>query len=275
MSEAESVQENLLHELNAAMETWERASTEAYQAMAGQLTDLRERIDAFRQEAPAPAEADLAIADRDARIAGLEAECARLWNVEKRLEEALHECEELRREVARLQRSGHAEPPVQGAAEAFPGLDTLSVFDDEGQRKRLGEILLDTGLISEDQLDEALEWQRLQPHQRLGALMIERGYTNEEAIARIIAAQCHLSFEKLGENDVNPSVAGQIQAALARKRSCVPIRREGECVVLAMANPMDLIAIEDVERAMSSAVRPVVATPAAIDFTISRYCPET
>lgn len=272
MSEAEANHNDQLQQLTAIVESWEHQSTEATRQLAAQLELLRERIEGYTRAASGEAGVYAALAERDARIAALEEGCTGMADNEKRLEEALRECEFLRQEVQRLQQTGSI---PSAAAEAFPGLDAVQAFDDSGQRKRLGTILLETGLISEDHLEEAITWQRLKPHQRLGALIIERGYTSEEAIARIIAAQCRLPFENLRDHTVNPSVPALINAALARKHTCVPIRRENECLVVAMSNPMDLIAIEDIERATGSTVRLVIATPAAIEFTISRYCHES
>ena len=104
----------------------------------------------------------------------------------------------------------------------------------------------------------------------VGRLVVDRGYTNEVVIARILASQLRLPFTELREGDVSPGAPSLISAQLARLHHCVPIRKEGDCVILAMANPMDLIAIEDVEHATGCRVEPVVATSAAIEFVIAR-----
>jgi DNA repair exonuclease SbcCD ATPase subunit len=171
-------------------------------------------------------------------------------------------------EIQRLQ-AQLADRPAEQSRES--GIETIAAFDPRGHKKRIGEILVESGLLNTQQLDEVLREQAQDPRRRLGALVVERGYTSEHVIARILAAQLRLPFSDLRDEDIDPAAPALLGAHLARLHHCVPMRQENDRLILAMVNPLDLIAIEDVELATGCRVDPVVATPAAIDFIISRY----
>jgi len=92
-------------------------------------------------------------------------------------------------------------------------------------------------------------------------------------VAGVLAAQLGLTFTELNDEEVDPKAVALAPAHLARQHVCVPIRRSKNTLWLAMANPMDLIAIEDIELATALRVEPVVAKPASIQFIIERYSP--
>jgi hypothetical protein len=141
---------------------------------------------------------------------------------------------------------------------------SLPAFEAHGHRKRVGEILVAEGVLSPDELQELLTEQGRTPHVRLGTLAVARGFTNEALVAKILAAQLRLPFVNLAEMTLDRATAALLSPHLARLHKCVPLRREEDRLTVAMTNPLDLIAIEDIELAGKCVVGPVVATPSGI-----------
>lgn len=193
----------------------------------------------------------------------------RAEDVQAELEQARFDAAQAREEAQRLRDQNAAlESNLRKATPAGPL--KIEAFDARGHKKRMGEILVELGVISQEQLQELLAEQQAAPQRRLGKLVVDRGHTNELVIARILASQLRLPFIELREGDISPDAPELLSAHLVRLHRCVPVRREEDSIVLAMANPMDLIAIEDVEHATGCRVEPVVATAAAIELAITR-----
>jgi type IV pilus assembly protein PilB len=134
----------------------------------------------------------------------------------------------------------------------------------------LGEIFLNAGIITPVQLEEALVAQKKErPWKHLGSILVRMGCTEEAHVAQAIAYQRKLEFLALEPETVARDAARLISARLAEKHLCIPVREEEGELVVAMENPLDLIAIEDVERASERRVRPAVSTPSAILAAIS------
>ena len=140
-----------------------------------------------------------------------------------------------------------------------------------GQRMRMGEILLESGAITKQQLDKALEVKAKDPRRRIGSILNDFGYASEDVIAAALAAQLRMRFIENIEKELDPSAIQFIAAHLATNHRCVPLTMNAGSLTVAMANPLDLIAIEDIEIASNAQVEPVVATPSKIDAAIARY----
>ena len=93
--------------------------------------------------------------------------------------------------------------------------------------------------------------------------------TDEIAVAKAIAQQMNVDFIHLDQSCVDREAAHRITGRVAEMHTCIPIHEKNGHLILAMANPLDLIAIEDVERASELPVRPVVATAGDLALCIS------
>lgn len=277
-SEQAALLENALNDREAQLALLSAALGERDERIASLQTELQElqtraAVRAPEEETCAPPPGlDLAYEEAVAHAAALEAdlndERERASASENRAMGLQSKLTAAQEEIARLRAA--LSSPVPSPARTTD-LSALQVFDARGHKKRMGQILVECGFLSEYQLDEILSEQAQDPRRRFGTLVVERGFTTEHVIARILAAQLRLPFSELRDEDIQPSAPSLISAHLARLHRCVPLRQEDDCLSLAMANPLDLIAIEDVELATRCRVEPVVATPAAIDFVISRH----
>lgn len=140
-----------------------------------------------------------------------------------------------------------------------------------GPKRVIGQILLDAGVITEDQLEKALEVQKSNPQQHLGALLGELGFASEEAIAQARASQCGVDYIRIAEDTIDPDAAALISQRLASQHNCIPVSATPKTMVLAVTNPMDLLAIEDVERFTNRKVDVVVGTVPDVAQAIARY----
>ena len=186
-------------------------------------------------------------------------------------DEAHQEIVSLRTEVDMLRRAnaGLTMPATPETTEAEPL--PIERLGEDGHKRRMGEILIELGVITPEQLQEAIEEQALTPQRRLGAILVERGYTAEDVVARVLARQLDLPFVRLTEEVVDGAAPRIITALLAKRRMCIPIAVAPDRIVLAMANPFDLVAIEDVERTIDRRVEPAVTTPSDIASALLRY----
>jgi type IV pilus assembly protein PilB len=144
-------------------------------------------------------------------------------------------------------------------------------FDAAHHRRRMGEILVAAGAIGQTQLSTALQRQESEPTRRLGTILVELGATTEIMIARVLAAQLQLPFTELSEDDISDQAVSLVTARLVRNHRTMPMRATNDAIVLAMSNPLDLIAIEDIELATGRRVEVVVATASQVAAAIETF----
>jgi type IV pilus assembly protein PilB len=135
------------------------------------------------------------------------------------------------------------------------------------RRIRLGESLVEAGLINQVQLDEALN-RRLTTGERVGEALVGLGYITERDLLRALATDADIPFLEPRDLVVHPTVASLIPTAVARAQLVLPLRLEGRALVVAMANPFDVSAIRTLERATGKHIRPVAADPEAVSRII-------
>lgn len=177
---------------------------------------------------------------------------------------------------------------IQRSRESASGDDTHTEWDDsgapygedvdfetidfEGRRLRLGEILFEAGIISQEQLEDALRAQEHRPHHKLGQILVEKGYTGEDIIARVLASQLDVPFVRFAEEPPHEDAVHLLTRKVAAMHRVVPVRLRGEHdLVLAMSNPLDLIAVDDVEHATNKRVSVAVATTSDIEHALEEH----
>ncbi|HLW48944.1 MAG TPA: GspE/PulE family protein [bacterium] len=134
--------------------------------------------------------------------------------------------------------------------------------------KLFGDLLLETGIVTAQQLAQGLERQR-QTGERLGRALIALG-VREEKIAEALARQLNLPLVKLHQQEIDPAAASLLSETLARKYTVVPVERTDSRLTLAMADPIDVVALDDVSIATGLGVTPVIATVSDVKAAIER-----
>lgn len=144
------------------------------------------------------------------------------------------------------------------------------------KRKRkpnLGEILLAAGIIDEHQLEEALKIQKQTPMKHLGDILVELGFVSEYAVAQSLACQCDVPFSILTEKDISSDAINAVPPRIIRQHNCIPMRVTERTLTVALTNPIDLVAIEDLEHASGKRVEVVVSTPTDIKNLLDKLVP--
>jgi type IV pilus assembly protein PilB len=136
-------------------------------------------------------------------------------------------------------------------------------------KKRLGVLLIEVGLITQDQLEKALHIQK-KMGKRLGRVLIELEYITEESLIEVLEFQLGVPHVDLERLTIDPAIAGVISEAIAKRHQVIPIRREGTKLVLAMADPTNIFAIDDIHLATGLQIEIVISSESEIDRAINK-----
>ena len=135
---------------------------------------------------------------------------------------------------------------------------------------KLGEILLKEKLISPDQLKTALDHQK-QNGGRLGNSLVQRGYLSDEDITSVLSRQCGVPSINLAYFEVDPSVIKLIPVETARKYQILPLSRVGSSLTVAMVDPTNVFALDDIKFMTGFIIEPVVASESSIEEAIKKH----
>lgn len=133
---------------------------------------------------------------------------------------------------------------------------------------KLGQILITSNIISEEQLKQALNLQKKEGG-RLGTNLAKLGYITEEKLVSFLSKQFGVPAINLTDYSIDPSVAKLVPLEMARKYLIMPITRVGATLTIAMADPSNVFAIDDVKFMTGYNVEVVVAAESAIMHAIS------
>jgi len=135
---------------------------------------------------------------------------------------------------------------------------------------RLGEILLKESLITQDQLDKALEFQRSNGG-KLGSCLTKMGYITDDDITGVLSRQYGVPSINLKYYEIDPNVIKLIPQDTALRYQVVPLSRVGSVLTIAMTDPTNVFAMDDIKFMTGFNVEPVVASESAIGEAISRF----
>ncbi len=136
-------------------------------------------------------------------------------------------------------------------------------------QKQLGELLIDSKLITPENLTEALGVQK-EKGGLIGQILVALGHTTEEAIAQALTAQYGFPFLPLSGYDIETDVAKLIPENVAKQYGLIAVDRIGGVVTIAMSNPLNAPAIEDVETVTHLKVQVFVSTATDVNEAIKR-----
>jgi type IV pilus assembly protein PilB len=139
-----------------------------------------------------------------------------------------------------------------------------------GRRRRLGELLVESALISEDQLKAALLEQKKWGG-RLGKTLVEMGFVTESSMVAMLASQLQLRSVDLDAAKLNARVTDHLRLDLAERYGVFPLGVEGNTMCLATSDPTNLEQIQELEFATNKKVQVAVATASSIDRSIRKY----
>ncbi|MDP3787657.1 MAG: hypothetical protein Q8R05_09000 [Candidatus Omnitrophota bacterium] len=136
--------------------------------------------------------------------------------------------------------------------------------------KQLGELLIERGVINQRQLDKALDVQK-EKGGLIGEVLVELGFSKEEEITQALTAQYGFPYLPLANYEINPEIVDIIPSRVARQYLLIPVDKVGNNLTLAMSNPLNAHAIEDVELSSGCSIQIFVSTLSDVKGAIEKY----
>ncbi len=136
--------------------------------------------------------------------------------------------------------------------------------------KRIGEILLEMERISSDQLMYALKKQK-ETKRILGQVLLDEGFATEKDIIEVLEVQFGIPQVRLNKVNIDPEIPSLINAKMARRYSMIPIKLEDKVLSVAMADPLNIVAIDDLKLATGFSIEPYLASEKDVLIAIEQY----
>lgn len=140
----------------------------------------------------------------------------------------------------------------------------------ETKRKRLGDMLMEVGLITKEQLQQALQIQT-ETDKLLGQVLTENNFVSENQIIEMLEKLMGIPRLQLDTYYVDPLIPPMISETLAKKYELIPVKKDGNKIIVAMTDPMNIFAIDDIQTATGLIVEPNIATRADVSKAIGLY----
>ncbi len=137
--------------------------------------------------------------------------------------------------------------------------------------RRIGQILVDLGFISDEQLEELLDEQQQRPGKLLGKLAEEQGYISDEQLAQALAEQWNMKAIHLGDTVISPQVLSYVTEPMAQMYRIVPVSFRDNTLTVAVCDPQNLAVQDELRTFLGYDIRSVVATEREIKAALDRY----
>ncbi|MFD1736022.1 GspE/PulE family protein [Bacillus salitolerans] len=138
-----------------------------------------------------------------------------------------------------------------------------------GKRKRLGNLLVEAGLITDNQLQDALNTKK--EGQKLGDSLLEKGFISEQQLIEVLEFQLGIPHISLYKYPIDTSLMNIVPKDVARRNLLIPIKKEGNQLTVAMNDPMDYYAVDDLRLSTGFQISQVIATRDEILSAINKY----
>ncbi|MCK5862866.1 MAG: hypothetical protein KAH38_10295, partial [Candidatus Hydrogenedentes bacterium] len=190
----------------------------------------------------------------------------------QQLSEALLEADEAREKLRTMERTSENNTsedidPTVTIKEQKDAMQTLS----PEKRKNLTDILVTSGAITQEQIQKAQTKQRNQPDATLTGILLSSDMINEEVLAEAISLQSGIPILPISETTIDVKTVQELPERIARMYCCIILNSSSNQLDVAMANPGNLLAIEDIERVTGKQVSPSIALRSEIEEAIEKY----
>ncbi|MGE5559292.1 MAG: GspE/PulE family protein [Bacillota bacterium] len=137
-------------------------------------------------------------------------------------------------------------------------------------RKKLGEILLEANYIKPDQLQRALLAQK-DSGKRLGAILVEQGVITDQNLIEVLEFQLGVPHVILAKRNITPEVLSMVPEPVAKKYNVFPVEMRGEKLVLAMIDPTDVFALDELKITLNRDIQPVIVSDDDLRKAFNQY----
>ncbi len=140
------------------------------------------------------------------------------------------------------------------------------------ERKKIGQILLEMGFVTPDEIDGALKEQQKEPgKKKLGQILVDMQSCDGEMVAKAVAHQANLKYAQLEKFDIPPEVIELVPKELAIKQHIVPLKMGKRALIVATSSPLDFIALDDLRFQLGHEVECVIASDIGLTEALGRY----
>ncbi len=145
-------------------------------------------------------------------------------------------------------------------------------MDVNRKKLRLGDVLVNSGVLTEADLEKGLTRQK-GTGRKLGEVLVDEGFVTEENIAKALSSQLRYDMVELQNIEIDEEVLKLVPANVLKKYKCLPFEYSPETMMLrvAMSDPMDMAALDDINIITNMQVEPVVATTSSVMLALDRY----
>jgi type IV pilus assembly protein PilB len=143
-------------------------------------------------------------------------------------------------------------------------------MDNKPEKKRLGEMLVEAGLVTEAQIKEALKVQK-ETGERLGRILVQKNIISEDNMVQLLAEQLGIPRVNLNDYLIDPQIIALVPEDLARRYILIPLFKVGDVLTVAMSDPSNVFALDEVGYKTNCAVEPILSTEAEIKKVIDQY----
>ncbi len=137
-------------------------------------------------------------------------------------------------------------------------------------KKKIGDLLIEKGLLTQGQLKECLHFQSFSG-QRLGEILVEKEYINEDQLIDTISERLSIPKISLASMVVDPNVLRHVSVEIARRYTLIPIFEIGNTLTLAMADPLNIIAIDEIKYQTGLNIKRAITTTSEIKEAVEKY----
>lgn len=145
-----------------------------------------------------------------------------------------------------------------------------SIGDWMKNRKRLGDLLIEAGIITTEQLSEALSIQK-STGEKLGEVLTNSGFVTEKQMIEVLEFQLGIPHMNLEKHYIDPEIPNLIKEDLARRHLLMPVSKKGNILWVAMSDPLNIFAIDDVKIATGLKVETIISSKRDIENAIDEY----
>ena len=139
-----------------------------------------------------------------------------------------------------------------------------------GARRELGELLIEAGYINQNQLHEAILKQK-ESGEKLGHVLVGLGYLSDQSLIEVLEFQLGVPHVNFSKRNIDPIVAALVPEAIARKYCCFPVGMQSGALLIAMANPNDVVALDELKLSLNTRITPAIATEEEIKRAIDGF----
>lgn len=137
-------------------------------------------------------------------------------------------------------------------------------------KKKIGDLLVEKGLISPQQLEESLRDQSVLG-KRLGEILVEKGYITEEELIDVVSERLAIAKISITQMVIDPQVVQRVNVDVARRYTLIPVFEIGNTLTIAMADPLNIIAIDEIRYLTGLNIKRVIAAGSEIRDAIDQY----